>query len=111
MQRKNDRMALWDTLFYTAMQEDCWEDARFVSHHAPIRYLHAIHLADSDQALVNYNKEGPPDKRRAHYSLILVTQLAAEQRFAHMGQDDRMARLQADLALKFMKQAYTAPQV
>ena len=37
MQRKNDRMALWDTLFYTAMQEDCWEDARFVSHRAPIR--------------------------------------------------------------------------
>jgi hypothetical protein len=32
MQRKNDRMALWDTLFAAAMREDCWEDARFVSY-------------------------------------------------------------------------------
>jgi N-terminal acetyltransferase B complex non-catalytic subunit len=31
MQSKNDRMALWDTLFSTAMHEDCWEDARHVS--------------------------------------------------------------------------------
>ncbi|KAH7077321.1 N-acetyltransferase B complex non catalytic subunit-domain-containing protein [Paraphoma chrysanthemicola] len=90
IQRKNDRMTLWDTLFYTAMQEDCWEDVRF--------------------ALVNYIKEGPADKRRAHYSLTLVTQLAAEQRLAHEGQEDRMARLQADIAMKLMKQAYTAPE-
>jgi N-terminal acetyltransferase B complex non-catalytic subunit len=28
---KTDRMALWDTLFHTAMREDCWEDVRVVS--------------------------------------------------------------------------------
>jgi N-terminal acetyltransferase B complex non-catalytic subunit len=31
MDRKTDRMALWNTLFRTAMQEDCWEDVRVVS--------------------------------------------------------------------------------
>jgi N-terminal acetyltransferase B complex non-catalytic subunit len=31
MQRKLDRIALWDLLFYTAMRADCWEDVRFVS--------------------------------------------------------------------------------
>jgi N-terminal acetyltransferase B complex non-catalytic subunit len=28
---KTDRMKLWDTLFHTAMREDCWEDVRVVS--------------------------------------------------------------------------------
>jgi hypothetical protein len=32
LQRKKDRAALWETLSLTAMQEDCWEDVRFVSH-------------------------------------------------------------------------------
>jgi hypothetical protein len=31
MQRKLDRIALWDLLFYTAMRADCWEDVRLVS--------------------------------------------------------------------------------
>jgi N-terminal acetyltransferase B complex non-catalytic subunit len=31
LQSKTARMALWDVLFHTAMQEDCWEDVRFVS--------------------------------------------------------------------------------
>jgi N-terminal acetyltransferase B complex non-catalytic subunit len=30
MQRKLDRVAMWDLLFYTAVQQDCWEDVRFV---------------------------------------------------------------------------------
>jgi N-terminal acetyltransferase B complex non-catalytic subunit len=28
---KTDRMKVWDTLFHTAMREDCWEDVRVVS--------------------------------------------------------------------------------
>jgi hypothetical protein len=30
--RKKDRAALWETLSLAAMQEDCWEDVRFVSY-------------------------------------------------------------------------------
>ncbi|KAF2033776.1 hypothetical protein EK21DRAFT_57934 [Setomelanomma holmii] len=84
MQRKNERMGLWNELFYIAMQEDAWEDVRYV--------------------------KGPPDKKRSHYALILITQLAAEQKFASQGKDDRMAQLQSDIALKFTKQSYSANQ-
>ena len=31
LDRRNDRLHLWDSLFNTAMREDCWEDVRFVS--------------------------------------------------------------------------------
>lgn len=31
LDRKSDRLEVWDTLFTTAMREDCWEDVRFVS--------------------------------------------------------------------------------
>jgi hypothetical protein len=63
------------------------------------------------QAILNQNKEGTSDKKQAHYALIIATQLAAEQRFLSGGLDDRMAKLQQDLALKLTKQAYQAPSV
>ncbi len=31
IERRNDRLQLWDALFNTAMREGCWEDVRFVS--------------------------------------------------------------------------------
>lgn len=30
LQRRDDRIALWDALFKTALQEDIWDDVRFV---------------------------------------------------------------------------------
>ncbi|KAF2832109.1 hypothetical protein CC86DRAFT_312914 [Ophiobolus disseminans] len=88
LRRRDDRMTLWNTLFRTALDEDLWEDVRF--------------------AVVNYNKEGPSDKKQAQYSLILATQLAAEARLGVIGHGDQMAQLQMSIALKLMKQAYTA---
>ncbi|KAH7391804.1 N-acetyltransferase B complex non catalytic subunit-domain-containing protein [Pyrenochaeta sp. MPI-SDFR-AT-0127] len=88
LDRKSDRLELWDTLFNTAMREDCWEDVRF--------------------AVVNYNKEGAPSKKLAHYTLILTVQLAAEQKHAQSNHADQMAQIQYGLARKLMKQAYDA---
>jgi hypothetical protein len=31
MKHKSERIALWESLFFVAMQEDLWEDARIVS--------------------------------------------------------------------------------
>ncbi|KAL5121989.1 methionyl-tRNA synthetase [Pleosporales sp. CAS-2024a] len=88
MKSKRDRISLWDLLFIVAMESDCWEDARF--------------------AILHQNKEGLTDKKQAHYTLIIATQLAAEQRFIASGMVDRMAQLQQDIALKLMKQSYEA---
>jgi hypothetical protein len=57
--------------------------------------------------VVNFSKEGSAGKNNT-YLLILATQLAAEQTAQAMGIQDRMAQLQYDIALKLMKQAYTA---
>jgi hypothetical protein len=61
--------------------------------------------------MVNYNKEGPSDKKQSHFSLVLATQLAAEQKHQRAGPDDSMAKLQCSIALKLMKQSYMAPSV
>ncbi|KAH8731426.1 hypothetical protein GQ44DRAFT_735904 [Phaeosphaeriaceae sp. PMI808] len=51
----------------------------------------------------------PSDKKQSHFALIIATQISAEQKRAQAGPQDRMAQLQADIALKLMKQAYMAP--
>jgi N-terminal acetyltransferase B complex non-catalytic subunit len=91
MQRKLDRIAMWDLLFYTV--------------------LDSLQRVDQNQAILNYNKEGPPDKKQFHYSLIIATQLSAEQRILWNGPEDRIAQFQQHFVLKSMKQAYTAPPV
>jgi hypothetical protein len=58
---------------------------------------------------VNYQKDAQIDKKQAHYCLILVTQLAGGQKYG--GTDDQMARLQLNLAVGLVKQAYSAPPV
>ncbi|CAO2648943.1 Nn.00g098920.m01.CDS01 [Neocucurbitaria sp. VM-36] len=86
--RKHDRLELWDALFNAAMREDCWEDVRF--------------------AVVNYNKEGSPSKKLAHYTHILTVQLAAEQKHKQLNKDAQMALIQFAIARKLMTQAYEA---
>jgi N-terminal acetyltransferase B complex non-catalytic subunit len=71
----------------------------------------SILYVDFEQAMTNYNKEGSSSKKQCHFSLILVTQLAAEQRLQRAGPDDSMAKLQCDIACKLMKQAYMASSV
>ncbi|KAJ4370649.1 hypothetical protein N0V83_005170 [Neocucurbitaria cava] len=83
--RKQDRLGLWDALFTAAMREDFWEDA-----------------------VVNYNKEGSPSKKLAHYAHILAVQLAAEQKEDPASNSSRMCAIQFSLARKLMKQAYEA---
>jgi hypothetical protein len=73
-------------------------------------WLSILHV-DFDQAMTNYNKEGSSNKKQCHFSLILATQLAAEQRLQRAGPDDPMAKLQCNIACKLMKQAYMAPSV
>ena len=36
MKHKSERASLWDLLFSTAIQEDCWEDVRLVSCLTPL---------------------------------------------------------------------------
>ncbi|KAF1845780.1 uncharacterized protein K460DRAFT_338347 [Cucurbitaria berberidis CBS 394.84] len=88
LDRKNDRLDLWGTLFNVAMRENCWEDARF--------------------AVVNYNKEGPPSKKIAHYTHILAVQLAAEQKNDPSNPNAQMSQIQYGVARKLMKQAFEA---
>jgi N-terminal acetyltransferase B complex non-catalytic subunit len=109
MQRKLDRIAMWDLLFYTAMGEDCWEDVRFVRGFPAVSNL--IQRVDQNQAILNYNKEGPQDKKQFHYSLIIATQISAEQTTLWKGSEDRIAQFQQHFVIKSMKQAYTAPPV
>jgi hypothetical protein len=96
-----------------------------VSHGDPIRLLGRRTLRELsatswgplinvliDQAIINYNQEGVSDKKQSHYALIISSQLAAEQTHLAGGdQADSTARLQQDVALKFMKQAWQAPGV
>ncbi|KAH7401816.1 tRNA synthetases class I (M)-domain-containing protein [Phaeosphaeria sp. MPI-PUGE-AT-0046c] len=59
-------------------------------------------------AIMQQNKEAIPDKKQSHYSLILATQLAAEQKISRGGPETRMGEVQQSVALKLMKQAFTA---
>ncbi|KAF2134224.1 hypothetical protein P153DRAFT_307215 [Dothidotthia symphoricarpi CBS 119687] len=85
-----DRYDLWNTLFKTAMREDCWEDVR--------------------AAVVRYNKEKPSGIKKLMYFLnILATQLAAEMNVSGTGTAQTNASMQLMLAHRQLKQAYEKP--
>ncbi|KAF2854675.1 hypothetical protein T440DRAFT_551750 [Plenodomus tracheiphilus IPT5] len=87
-QRKSDRLQIWDTLFTTAIREDCWDDVQY--------------------AVVNYQKEGLSDKKQIHYIRILVTHLAAQQKRDRLKKDDQMTQIQFKVARGQLKQAFQA---
>lgn len=61
--------------------------------------------------MLNYNKESNADKKQLHYTLIMTTQLAGEQKGSVAGSDDPVAKIQYLTALKYMKQSWDAPAV
>ncbi|KAF1836577.1 hypothetical protein BDW02DRAFT_566843 [Decorospora gaudefroyi] len=90
LSRKEDRLELWSALGRVALREDCWEDFR--------------------KAVGQYNKEikdNTGEKRHAHYTQVLATQLAAEQQ-QKFQDGDQKSQIQFDLARRLMKQAYEA---
>ncbi|KAH4609099.1 hypothetical protein HBH82_069530 [Parastagonospora nodorum] len=89
MKHKSERASLWDLLFSTAIQEDCWEDVRL--------------------AIVKYSRENPSDKKQCHYSQIIAGQLAAKQRFLSGGAKDMHGEIKKQVAKKLMLEAYQAP--
>jgi N-terminal acetyltransferase B complex non-catalytic subunit len=89
---KAEQEDLWLAFFNVALEEDCWEDVRFVSL--------SLHV----------NKFVVRDKKQSHFALLLATQLAAEQKSA-IGGEEQMSQLQYSVALQKMKQAYEAPPV